>query len=142
MPWWLWAIDAIALVLVLALVLIAIIGIRRRLLARAGTTLDLCVKAGEAWYLGLGRYHHERLEFFRAFSFAPRPKYVFERGSIAVLDRRHPTEDEAYAIHGGFVVIEVFTDSNVSLMALPPSALTGMLAWLESMPPGEMSWRA
>lgn len=143
MPQWLiWAIDAVALLLVLSLTVIAVLGLRRRLLARGGTSFDLCLHQGNSWFLGMGRIRHERLEFFRAFSFSPRPKISFPRASITVLERRKPSEAETYATHAGFVVVEVFTSTEVTAMALDPAALTAMLAWLESSPPGNEGWTA
>lgn len=141
MPWWLVAIEAFALLLVFALVLIALIGIRRRVLAQGGTTFDMCIAMNNQWHLGIGRYRQDTLEFFRAFSFSPRPMRTFERGTVTVLENRAPTSSEAYAIHGGFVVLEVHTNNDVSNLALHPEAVTGLLAWLESMPPGNIRWQ-
>jgi hypothetical protein len=39
-------------------------------------------------------------------------------------------------LHAGHVVVAVRHRSGVRQMAMSPSALTGLLAWLDSSPPG------
>ena len=125
----------IAALLVLALV------IRRRLVARRGGTFDISVNrrsdAGpKGWTLGVGAYRSNTLEWYRTFSFAWWPKYRFVRGEIAIDGRRDPEGPEVYSVHTGHVIVAVRHRSGVRQMAMSQNALTGLLAWLESSPPG------
>jgi hypothetical protein len=88
------------------------------------------------WELGLGRYDGESLEWFRVFSFSPRPKAVFDR-SLEVLARRKPHGAEAFSLYAGHTVVGVRLNSGSSIeLALSEQALTAFLAWTEAAPPG------
>lgn len=147
MPIWLWVLDSLGVLL--ALVILAVLGLaaRRRILARGGSTFDLSVnRRREApreegdprgWTLGIGRYGDSHLEWFRTFSFSPRPVLRLERGHVEVLGRRKPVGSETYALHAGNTIVSCSIDGERELqLALSPQALTGLLAWLESSPPG------
>lgn len=141
MPLWLWLVDSLALIVVLAALVVLALVVRRRLVARRGDTFDLSVNhrddaTPKGWTLGVGAFRGNTLEWYRTFSFAWWPKYRFVRGDIAVDGRRDPVGPEVYAIHTGHVVVTVRHPSGVRQMAMSSSALTGLLAWLESSPPG------
>ncbi|WP_370618601.1 DUF2550 domain-containing protein [Mumia sp. Pv 4-285] len=147
MPIWLWVLDSLGVLLLLAVLAVLGLGGRRRYLARGGSTFDLSVnrrvdpprEEGDprGWTLGVGRYNASHLEWFRTFSFSPRPVLRFERGHVEVERRRKPVGSETYALHAGNTIVECSLDDGARIqLALSPQALTGLLAWLESSPPG------
>ncbi|KHL18475.1 uncharacterized protein DUF2550 [Mumia flava] len=145
MPIWLWVLDSLGVLLLLGILAVLGLGARRRLLARGGVTFDLSVnrrqehEPGDArgWTLGIGRYNGHELQWFRTFSFSPRPAQTFQRGHVEVAGRRKPEGSESYALHAGNVVVETrMSDGTTQSFGLSPQALTGLLAWLESSPPG------
>lgn len=141
MPLWLWLIDSLALIVVLAALVVVALVVRRRLVARKGETFDLSINRREdatpkGWTLGVATFRGNTLEWYRTFSFAWWPRYRFVRGDIVVDGRREPVGPEIYSLHTGHVVVTVQHSSGVRQMALSPSALTGLLAWLEASPPG------
>lgn len=141
MPWWQWLVDSVlGIVLLTGLVLFMLV-MRRRGLAKPSGTFDLSVnRRGEpgprGWTLGIARYTDEHLEWFRTFSLSPRPRYRFARGSLEVGRRRLPEDREAFAVHAGHVIVPCETPNGVRQLALSERALTGLLSWLESSPPG------
>ena len=141
MPLWLWLVDSVALVVVLAALVVLALVVRRRLFARRGGTFDVSVNRGaeigpKGWTLGVGAYRSNTLEWYRTFSFAWWPRHRFVRGEIAIDGRRDPVGPEVFALHADHVIVAVRHASGVHQMAMSPSALTGLLAWLESSPPG------
>jgi hypothetical protein len=141
LPLWIWVLDSLFLLIVLASLLVALLVIRRRTVARRSGTFDLsiCRQAGPqpaGWVIGIGSYGPESLDWYRTFSFAWWPRYRFLRGDLEVLDRRDPVGSEAFALDAGDVIVRIKHGSGVQQLAMSPSALTGLLAWLESSPPG------
>lgn len=141
MPLWLWGVDALALVLVLLGTAAAFVVIRRRIAGRRGS-FDLSVNrrsetGAHGWVIGVGSFRGDTLNWYRTFSFAWWPRYVFRRGELEVLGRREPTGTEVHALDQGDVIIEVQHRSGIHQMAMSSSSLTGLLAWLESKPPGQ-----
>lgn len=147
MPWWEAMLDsfgAVAAVLALPLVFLFV---RRRVLSWSGGTFECSVRVNipqksgavsvaRGWVLGLGRYSDDRLEWFRIFSFSPRPRHVFTR-SMTVLGRRTPHGAEAFSLYSGHHVIEIELDGGQRVeIAMSERALTGFLAWTEAAPPG------
>jgi hypothetical protein len=141
LPLWIWVLDSLLLLIVLASLVIALLVIRRRTVARRSGTFDLsiCRQAGPqpaGWVIGIGSYGPESLDWYRTFSFAWWPRYRFLRGDLEVLDRRDPVGSEAFALDAGDVIVRIKHGSGVQQLAMSPSALTGLLVWLESSPPG------
>jgi hypothetical protein len=149
MPWWQALLDSLGTVVALvALCFIWLFG-RRRWLSRRGSTFDCSVRlkavargrastSTRGWTLGVGRYAGDNLEWFRVFSFSPRPRHVFSR-SMHVVGRRTPKGAEAFALHAGHLVTEVALDGNHRIeLAMSEPAFTGFLAWTEAALPGEM----
>ncbi|WP_042373576.1 DUF2550 domain-containing protein [Streptacidiphilus neutrinimicus] len=148
----------LAVVLVIAVLLVCLLGlgafaVRRRLIQRPGGTFDCSARldvppppvagepAGEAggkgWIFGIARYNNDSVEWFRVFSWAPRPRRVLERARIEVIERRTPEGQEELALLSGAVVL-VCTHAGEPLeLAMSEDALTGFLAWLEAAPPGQ-----
>jgi len=140
--WW-WLVDAlVVLVGVLALIVVCLL-VRRRLLARLGRgTFDMSTNrrdgtAPKGWALGVAVYRSTRLEWYRTFSLSWRPRYRFTRSTLVIDGRRDPVGAEVYAVHAGHVIVPCDSPAGVRQLALHPRALTGLLAWLESSPPGQ-----
>lgn len=92
---------------------------------------------GKGWVFGIGRYNHDSVEWFRVFSYAPRPRKVLKRARIEVLHRRIPQGQEELALLSGAVVLTCLHAGEPVELAMSEDALTGFLAWLEAAPPGQ-----
>jgi hypothetical protein len=141
LPIWEWLLESAAIVLLFVLLLGISLVIRRRWFSRHGGTFELSYRAhptahGSGWLLGLGRYADDRLEWFRFFSLSPRPKKVWNRTTLAYVDRRDPDGGELLSLYPGHVVIRCDTPTGAVELALNPSSLTGFQSWLEAAPPG------
>lgn len=141
--------------LVVALVVIGlfVFGLRRRLIQRSGGTFDCSLRwnipadvppgsaggnpTGKGWVYGVARYSGDRIEWFRVFSYAPRPRRVLERSSIEVVARRTPEGEEELALLSDAVVLGCLHRGTRLELAMSEDALTGFLAWLEAAPPGQ-----
>lgn len=142
MPVWLWFVDSLAFIVGSLVLVVLVLTLRRRSIARSSGSFDLSINrhpeaSASGWTLGMARYSENHLEWFRTFSFSWRPRYRFERGHIDIQGRREPEGREAFAVHAGHVVVECHTEVGVRQMAIGPRALTGLLAWLEASPPGQ-----
>ena len=142
MPFWLWLVDS--LLLVLALILVPLIGllVRRRVIARSGGTFDMSINRNQAgiskgWTLGLAVYRDNDLEWYRTFSLSLRPRYRFSRGDVRIEGRREPDIHEEHALHDCHLIVGTENASGVRQFAMSANALTGLLSWLESAPPGQ-----
>ncbi|WP_043490168.1 MULTISPECIES: DUF2550 domain-containing protein [Streptomyces] len=136
---------------VVALVVVGlfVFGLRRRLIQRSGGTFDCSLRwnapegemepepSGKGWVYGVARYNGDRIEWFRVFSYAPRPRRVLERASIEVLERRTPKGEEELALLSDAVVLACLHSGTRLELAMSEDALTGFLAWLEAAPPGQ-----
>ncbi len=134
--------------LVVAAVLVGlfVFGLRRRLIQRSGGTFDCSLRwdapeggdtSGKGWSYGVARYNGDRIEWFRVFSYAPRPRRVLERSAIEVVDRRSPDGDEEVALLSDAIVLGCTHRGTRLELAMSEDALTGFLAWLEAAPPGQ-----
>lgn len=142
MPLWLWLIDSLALIAVLAAVVVAWFVLRRRFVTQgAGGTFEMStngnVDPGPGWMLGFAVYRHAELQWYRTFSLSMRPRYRFARGTVLIEGRRIPQGREVHAVHAGHVIVDTKNDCGVRQFAMSPNALTGLLSWLESSPPGQ-----
>jgi hypothetical protein len=138
--WWL--VDSLLFIVVVLVLLLAGLLVRRRLLARSGGAFDMSVTRGtepqaKGWMHGLAVYGDTELAWFRTFSLSWRPRYRFTRGDVQVDGRREPIGHEVHAIHAGHLIIGTENASGVRQFAMSPNALTGLLSWLESSPPGQ-----
>jgi Protein of unknown function (DUF2550) len=142
------ALQVFATALVVVVLGLFVFGLRRRLIQRPGGTFDCSLRtprdvgdaegdSGKGWVYGVARYSGDRVEWFRVFSYAPRPRRVLERAAIEVVERRHPQGEEELALLSDSVVL-VCTHRDARLeLAMSEDALTGFLAWLEAAPPGQ-----
>ncbi|AWB92944.1 DUF2550 domain-containing protein [Aeromicrobium chenweiae] len=142
MPLWWWFVDALAFVVAALVLLVICLLVRRRLLARSGGTFEMSVNRSDAvpakgWVLGLAVYGDTELAWYRTFSLSLRPRYRFTRGDVHIDGRRDPIGHEVYAVHAGHLIVGTKNASGVRQLAMSPNALTGLLSWLESSPPGQ-----
>ncbi len=147
MHWWAAALDSFGSVVLILLLPVVFLFARRRWLSRSGGTFECSVRFSAAaragaksssrgWTLGLGRYSGDDLEWFRIFSFSPRPRHVFSR-SMRVLGRRTPHGAEAFSLYAGHLVADIALDGERRVeLAMSERALTGFMAWTEAAPPG------
>ncbi|MGW7050843.1 DUF2550 domain-containing protein [Streptomyces sp. NPDC054887] len=133
---------------VVALVLVGlfVFGLRRRLIQRSGGTFDCSLRwnlpeepdrSGKGWVYGVARYSGDRVDWFRVFSYAPRPRRVLERSAIEVLSRRVPEGEEELALLSDACILVCSHRGTRLELAMSEDALTGFLAWLEAAPPGQ-----
>jgi hypothetical protein len=135
------ALDGLAGLVTIALLALALLVVRRRLIARRGGTFDCSLRLrdgvhGKGWVLGIGRYSGESLEWYRVFSYATRPRRVLSRRSLQVVDRREARGPEAFSLLSGAVVVRCLSGAEHVELAMSQDTLTGFLAWMESAPPG------
>jgi hypothetical protein len=128
-------------VVVAAGLLFLAVSLRRRWLSRAGGATDMSLRLkprsqGRGWVLGVCRYDGDDLEWFRVFSLSTRPRRRLTRRELEVVRRRKASGPEAMALMKGMEVLELSSGGARVEIALDPSAVTGLLAWLESRPPG------
>jgi len=124
-----------------------VFGLRRRLIQRSGGTFDCSMRwgapgpevepGGKGWVYGIARYNGDRIEWFRVFSYAFRPRRTLERASIEVLERRTPKGEEELALLSDAVILACRHSGTRLELAMSEDALTGFLAWLEAAPPGQ-----
>jgi Protein of unknown function (DUF2550) len=133
-----WLFAAFLLVIVLTAVTLAA---RRFWLERGGGTVECGLRrpAGSgSWRLGVASYEPDDLLWYGALGFLLRPEEVFPRRTLSVVSRRPPGPAEAATLGPDRIVVEAragLAGERVEL-ALTDQALTGLLAWLESAPPG------
>src|SRR5207302_7685161 len=83
------------LMLVLSVSLLGLV-VRRRVLDRAGGTVEMSLRLGRHgelphgsmhWSFGVGRYDGDRLVWFKTFSASPRPRLFIDRATLTVSGR-------------------------------------------------------
>lgn len=135
-------------VLLLIVVGLFVFGLRRRLIQRSGGTFDCSLRwdvaaeetgesSGKGWVYGVARYNGDQIDWFRVFSYAPRPRRTLERAGVDVLERRLPSGEEELALLSDQVVLACALHGMRVELAMSDDALTGFLAWLEAAPPGQ-----
>ena len=138
--------DVVVAVIVAALLALGALAVRRRMLTRRGGTFDCSLRLhpgnhGKGWTLGVGRYAGDIVEWYRVFSYSPRPGRVFGRRDLEIVDRRAPQGAETFALLSGAVIVRCRERRNgsdgVVDLAMGNDALTGFLSWLESAPHGQ-----
>lgn len=131
------ALDALGLLLLLAVLFLVGVVLRRQLIRRRGGTVDVSVRLrtrrrGSGWALGVGRYDGEQLLWYRLLSLAPRPRRAVSRHGLAVLRRRKPIGPEALNLMPGAVVVECQGQQGQVDLAMSDAAYPGFLSWLEA----------
>ena len=140
------ALTVCGLVIVLVAAALFVFHLRRRLIQRSGGTFACSLRwgapeksdtSGKGWGYGIARYNGDRIEWFRIFSYAHRPRRVLERASIEVAGRRVPDGDEELALLSDQIILACVHRGTRLELAMSEDALTGFLAWLEAAPPGQ-----
>jgi hypothetical protein len=140
------ALTVCGVVIVLVIAGLFAFGLRRRIIQRSGGTFDCSLRwdvpeqpdtSGKGWGYGIARYNGDRIEWFRVFSYAPRPRRFLERSAIEVAGRRAPEGEEELALLSDAVVLTCLHRGTRLELAMSDDALTGFLAWLEAAPPGQ-----
>ncbi|TGN81661.1 DUF2550 family protein [Streptomyces bauhiniae] len=140
------ALTVCGIVVALVVVGLFLFGLRRRLIQRSGGTFDCSLRwdvaeqsdvNGKGWSYGIARYNGDRIEWFRVFSYALRPRRVLERSRIEVAGRRLPEGEEELALLSDAVILACVHRGTRLELAMSEDALTGFLAWLEAAPPGQ-----
>jgi hypothetical protein len=85
----------------------------------------------------VARYNGDRVEWYRVFSYSPRPRRTLERSAIEVAGRRVPEGEEELALLSDHVILACLHRGTRLELAMSEDALTGFLAWLEAAPPGQ-----
>jgi len=93
------------------------------------------------WQLGVGRYRGDDFAWFRVSSLRSGPDRVLDRDHLEIVERRHPTLPETYAMPSGSVVLRCRTTLGDLELMMRQDTLTGFLSWLESAPPGRSTPR-
>ena len=125
--------DAAGIVLLLGCGYLLALFLRRRLIARAGGVVEMSLH-GRHWRHGFARYEGAHLLWFRTFSLSPRAARELPRGDLRVIERREPHGPEALALVHDAVVLTCQAAGETVELAVPPTALVGLLAWLEAAP--------
>jgi hypothetical protein len=135
----------VAIAVVILTVVLIVLFVRRQVIARPGTievSLRLSTYVeGRGWSPGIARFVEDELRWYRVFSFAPRPRRVFERSSFVVERRRRPDAAEERSLPGQTVVLSCRTEHEQVEIAMAEATVTGFLSWLEAAPPGPASSR-
>ena len=144
MPLWLWFVDSLAVILAIGLMVAGWLVVRRRvLIRRSGAAFDMSVNrhslgdADSHWALGFAIYRGPELHWFATFSVSLRPRYRFVRGEVNLEGgRRAPLGKEAQVLPADHVAVTVSNSLGVHQIAMSSGAMTGLMSWLESSPPG------
>ncbi|WP_151478085.1 DUF2550 domain-containing protein [Streptomyces albicerus] len=140
------ALTVCGLVVALVVIGLFVFGLRRRVIQRSGGTFDCSLRwnvteksdtSGKGWGYGIARYSGDRIEWFRVFSYALRPRRVLERSAIEVAGRRAPEGEEELALLSDSIILTCVHRGTRLELAMSEDALTGFLAWLEAAPPGQ-----
>ncbi len=137
----------VVLVVVLVVVFaVAAIVVRLAMLRRGGASITCAfrfadARPGRGWRFGVVRYTPQHLQWFRMFSLAPNAKHTFGRRSFEITGRRKPGGFELHAIPHTAAVVQCVALTRdrqpVSFeLAMAAATMTGLLAWVESAPPG------
>lgn len=131
--------QAVGLVLLVGVLVIAALALRRFRLVRQGG-IDVALRsrfnaAGRGWHQGVGRYRGDDFAWFRIASLRSGPDRVFGREQLEIIERRGVTVPESYAMPVGSVVLRCRIGVGELELAMRRDTLTGFLSWLEAAPP-------
>lgn len=115
---------------------------RQRILILRGA-IEMSVHRGRGWRggwaLGVARYSDEHLEWFRLTSLRAGSSLQISRRDTEIERREEPSANDAVWMPPDSIVLHLRTPSGTQVVAVPKSALPGLLSWWESAPP---SWLA
>lgn len=132
-----WLVAALLAVLFVALLFLVFIWRARTLSGRIGSFQCSLRRVKRAnWQAGIAQYGVDRLDWFRFFSFMPRPAVIFRRGSLRIVDAYPAKTREGQPIPQMLRVECDYYGRRVSI-AMSPSAYAGLASWLEGAAPQE-----
>ncbi|GAA3510512.1 DUF2550 family protein [Dietzia aurantiaca] len=126
----------VVVLLILAPVVAAVV--YRLVFIRHNSTSVLTRQTGEdAWTYGAVRYTDADVAFYRLFSIRFTPDVRLDRRTLVLGRRRHPTGSELDVVEAGEMIVPFSgRDRRDQLVegdiCLGPSALTGLMAWVEA----------
>nr|WP_275889221.1 DUF2550 domain-containing protein [Nakamurella flavida] len=131
--------------LALVVLVIVMVTVRRSRLARSGAVsvswrFDVS-RAGHGWVLGQGRFDGPNLLLYRSFSPLPMPARRLSRERLTLGERRCPAGTEADLLPVGSVIITCTDGGTPFELAVSEQVSTGVLSWLESLPPSSPAHR-
>lgn len=131
--------------LALAIVAIVMVTVRRSTLARAGAVniswrFDMA-RPGHGWVLGQGRFDGPNLLLYRSFSPLPMSARRLSRERLTLGERRCPAGTETDLLPVGSVIITCTDGGTPFELAVSEQVSTGVLSWLESLPPSSPAHR-
>src|ERR671916_1856106 len=141
---WVGVVQILGLCVLLIALSLLLLAARQRWLNRLGGNFECSLRLrvttpGAGWVLGGCRYSEGILEWFRFFSYSPRPRLTVPRSELRVLETRDPDPVEAVALSSDQTVVRVQSPGRpgeVLELAMSAESLTGLLSWLEAAPPG------
>ena len=141
--WWN-VVSVLGSLVVLIAVSLILLALRQRWLNRLGGNFECSLRLrvttpGAGWVLGVCRYSEGVLEWFRFFSYSPKPRLTFPRSELQVVETRDPDAVEAVALSSDQTVVRVEAPGEPGQhweLAMSSESLTGLLSWLEAAPPG------
>lgn len=138
-------IEWIGIGLLAVLCLLAVLFVRRELIARGGS-IEVSLRLstyieGRGWSPGIARFVGDELRWYRVFSLGFRPRRVLDRRMFAVEQRRRPAGAEQRALPGNAIVLRCVSQREPVEIAMADTTVTGFLSWLEASPPGGASSR-
>jgi hypothetical protein len=134
----------IAIGVLIMAVALALLFVRRWLVARGAGTIELSWRMskfvdGRGWSPGIGRFAGDELRWYRMFSYSIRPRRVLSRRRLVVEGRRSPEGPERLALPPDRVILRCLSGTTLVEIAMAESTLTGFLSWIEAVPPGTVS---
>jgi hypothetical protein len=135
-------VEGIGIGVLILLAALALLFLRRVVIARQGGTIELGVRLstmlpGRGWSAGLARFAGDDLRWYRIFSFWPGPRLVLSRRGLSVDRRRTPDPAELLVLPPDWVIVRCISRQSPVEIAMAERALTGFLSWVEAAPPGE-----
>ena len=134
---------AVLLLVVLIVVPLVFLYLRRRWLTGQGGAFDCAMRrVGEdptfRWYLGMGRYRGEELQWFRSFSLSLRPALRLRRGRIHASAAKEPSRADAFLLYDNSCVLTVreTTSGRSYYFGVEHDVATALMSWMEAAPPG------
>lgn len=94
----------------------------------------------DGWVPGVARYTGENLEWFRAVSLSIKPRLSFRRGTLRLEAQRDPAVAELGTLSRTDRIVRLGSGNDAAKaaweLAMSSGAVTGLLSWAESAPPG------
>ena len=112
MQGWLGVVQILALCVLLIALSLVLLAVRQRWLNRLGGNFECSLRLrvttpGAGWVLGVCRYSEGMLEWFRFFSYSPRPRLTFPRSELRVSRDPRSRPVEAVALSSDQTVVRV-----------------------------------